>query len=87
MISFQLGSEIERLVQQKAARRGQSLEAFLQGLAEREAYRPDTTDRSIAETSATDSWVECWRAWAQGHPATAIVADHSRESLYGGRSE
>jgi hypothetical protein len=87
MISFQLRSEIERLLQQKAARRGQSLEVFLQGLAEREAHQPDTAGDSTVETTATDLWVERWRAWAQGHPATAIVADDSRESIYGGRGE
>jgi hypothetical protein len=87
MISFQLGSEIERLLQQKAARRGQSLEVFLRGLAEREAYQPDTAGHSTVGTSDTDLWVERWRAWAQSHPATAIVADDSRESIYGGRGE
>ena len=84
-IDFQLGSKTEQLLQQKAARRGLSLEAYLQRVAEREALQPDSADYPTAETTAADAWVERWRAWAQGHSASVAVADDSRESIYDGR--
>jgi len=87
MIRFQLGSEIERLLHQKAARRGQSLETYLQRLAERDAQRPDSADHPTIEATAAGLWVEGWRAWAQSHPTSVVVADDSRERIYDGRGE
>jgi hypothetical protein len=87
MIRFRLGPETEHLLEQKAARRGLPLEAYLQEIVEREAIQPDGTNHPAMETTATDSWVERWRAWAQGHPASVVVADDSRESIYDGRGE
>jgi hypothetical protein len=87
MISFRIGSRIEHLLQQKAARRGLSLEAYVQEIAEREAIQPDSTDHPTLETTAADPWVERWRAWARGHSASVVEADDSRDSIYDGRGE
>jgi hypothetical protein len=87
MMMFLPRAEIERLFREEAARRGQSLEAYLQGLAEREVHHPGSTDHPPGETTPADLWVERWRAWAQGHPASAVVVDDSRESIYHGRGE
>jgi hypothetical protein len=87
MMMFLPRSEIERLLREEAARRGQSLEAYFQGLAEGEAHQPNSTDHPTVETTPADLWVERWRAWAQGHSASAVVADDSRESIYDGRGE
>jgi hypothetical protein len=82
MIMLRLGPETEHLLQEKAARRGQSLEAYLQGLAEREAHHPNCAAQPNVETSAADLRVERWRAWAQRHPTSVVVTDDSRESIW-----
>ena len=87
MIMVRLRPKTEHLLQEKAARHGQSLEAYLQELAERDAHRVDTAARPTAETTSVDLWVARWRAWAQGHPASVVMADDSRESIYNGRGE
>jgi plasmid stability protein len=86
-IRFQLAPETEHLLEQKAARRGLPLEAYLREIVEREAIQPESTDHPLSQATAADSWVERWRVWAQGHPASVVVADDSRESIYDGRGE
>jgi hypothetical protein len=86
IITLQISPETEQLLQEKASRHGQSLEAYLQVIAEREAHRHENICKSIDTTSA-DPWVARWRAWAQNHSVSATTADDSRESLYAGRGE
>jgi hypothetical protein len=85
MIMIQLRPETERLLQEKAARQGQSLGAYIQQLAEREAHELGGAVPSAAEAISVEGWVARWRAWAEGHPASGVIADDSRESIYEGR--
>ncbi len=87
MITVHLRPEIERLLQEKAVRHGQSLEALLQELAEQEAYRIHSVASSAMEATSADLWISRWRSWAAGHPNSAVIADDSRESIYEGRGE
>jgi hypothetical protein len=87
MIMFHLSPETEYLLQEKAARHGQSLEAYLQELAEREAHQADKAARPTGERISAVLWVGLWRAWARDHPASVAVVDDRRESIYDGRGE
>jgi hypothetical protein len=83
-----LPAETEKLLKENAARAGQTLEAYLQGLVEREATATNGTEPSSPPLSA-EQWSAQWRAWANQDrqlPA-GIVMDDSRESIYAERSE
>lgn len=90
-ISFQLDSSIEKKLREKARLRGQTLEAYLQQLAEEDsrdangAAAPVVPPVSAAQSD--ESWCSAWRAWAASHATLPTVADDSRESIYAGRGE
>ena len=87
-VIINLRAETERLLKEKAAKAGQTLEAYLKQLAEREAAATNSTKPSSALLSA-EQWSAQWRAWANQDrqlPAD-IVIDDSRESIYAERSE
>jgi len=90
-ISLQLESSVEQKLREKARLRGQSLETYLQQLAEESAKdangaaAPIVPPDSAAEYS--ESWISAWRAWAASHATLPTVADDSRESIYADRGE
>ena len=71
--SVQVGDHGLRRLREKAARQGQTLEAYLEQLALDSAGDAATTPAE---------WVAAWRAWAAGHYSFPGVADDSRESIY-----
>jgi predicted transcriptional regulator len=88
-VTIRLEPETERRLKEKAAARGQTLEAYLERLAEREASAGNGTaapEESGADSSR-DDWNRQWRSWAEGHARLPAVADDSREGIYAGRGE
>jgi hypothetical protein len=87
-VLLNLPVETERLLKEKAARAGQTLEDYLMGLAEREARESKGT-RPGQSPLTIEQWSAEWRAWGNADrklPA-GIVIDDSRESIYAGRGE
>jgi phosphohistidine phosphatase SixA len=87
-VLINLPAQTEKLLKEKAARAGQTLEAYLRELAEREATATHGTEPNSTPVSA-EQWSAQWRAWANQErqlPA-GIVMDDSRESIYAERSE
>jgi len=87
-VTLNLPPETVRLLQEKAALVGQTLEGYLQGLAEREAGIGNGTALG-REPLTAEQWFAQWRAWANAdrHLSAGIVLDVSRESIYAGRGE
>ncbi len=87
-VMLDLRAEIERLLKEKAATTGQTLEGYLEGLAEREAHARNGTRNGPAQLTV-EQWSAEWRAWADANrklPA-GLMIDDSRESIYAGRGE
>lgn len=81
-VTLNLDSEAVRRLREKAARNGQTLEAYLEQLAGEAAGREGTTTDHAAE-----EWIAAFRAWAASHRTLSHIADDSRESIYEGRGE
>jgi len=81
-VTFNLDPDTVRRLRAKAARRGQTLEAYLEQLAAGPAAGSDMT----AERSA-EEWVAEFQAWAASHRSLPQLADDSRESIYADRGE
>jgi hypothetical protein len=81
-ITLQFNAEVERKLQEEAARNGLTVEAYLQRLAEQSVGAGP-----ITATMPPDEWVAAWRAWAASHEASPQLADDDRESIYAGRGE
>lgn len=90
-ISFQLDPNIEQKLREKARLRGQTLEAYLQQIAEENARDANGTAAPVvlpvSTAESSESWCSAWRAWAASHATLPTVADDSRESIYAGRGE
>jgi phosphohistidine phosphatase SixA len=87
-VELNLSAETERILKQKAARAGQTLEGFLQGLAEREAATQNGSPPRAAPLTA-EEWSAKWRAWASAdrRQPSGLIMDDSREGIYAGRGE
>ena len=87
-VLINLPAQTEKLLKEKAARASQTLEAYLEGLAEREATATIGTQPSSSPLSA-EQWSTQWRDWANQDRQLpgGIVIDDSRESIYAQRSE
>lgn len=81
-ITLQLEPNTVEKLQEKARLRGQTLEAYLQQLAQEKAYAT-----SLSEAESSELWSSAWRTWAASHAALPLVAEDSRESIYAGRDE
>jgi hypothetical protein len=68
---------------------GKSIEAYIEELAMRAARESTegSTNLSSGGEKPADVWIAEWRAWVQGHPARAVRAGDSRDSIYEGRGE
>lgn len=89
-VTLQLTPEVEQKLRLKAAHSSQTLEQYLQRLAEHQAELeplPTPGDKRPEELSA-DEWVTQWRAWCANFPQKGgPLIDDSRESIYEGRDE
>lgn len=90
-INLQLDSRVEKKLRDKARLRGQSLETYLQQLAEEHARDANSAAAPVAPpvsaAESIESWCSAWRACAASHATLPTVADDSRESIYAGRGE
>jgi hypothetical protein len=82
-VTIRLGTETEQNLREKARLLGQTLEAYLQHVAEREAKGPN----GAAARTPSDQWSAEWRNWAASHSKLPGAADDSRESIYADRGE
>ena len=80
-ITLQLDGDLEQRLRDEAARRGQSVEQYLENLIEQ--MLPPTQVSSMS----TEEWIAAWRAWAASHSPAPGPVDHSRDSIYAGRGE
>lgn len=79
-ITISLPSEMEQKLREKAARAGQTLEAYLEQLA------ADSAGGSATDLSP-EEWAAQFHAWVASHQPLAGLADDSRDSIYEGRGE
>jgi len=90
-ITLDLPAEAVRLLKEKAARAGQTLENYLQELAKRDVRAangsPSVDSQAVPSALPTEEWVARWYAWAERQLPRAVVLDDSRESIYAGRGE
>jgi hypothetical protein len=82
-VTLNLSPEIVGRLRERAARSGQTLEAYLESLAEQSA----ASDTRAAAERTPEEWVAEWRSWTAGHRVLSITADDSRESIYADRGE
>jgi hypothetical protein len=86
-VTLSLPPDTEQLLREKAALCGQTLEAYLQELAEREAHPTNASLPTAPSELPPEEWVTRWYAWATKQPIRDTVLDDSRESIYAGRGE
>src|SRR5947209_3340196 len=86
-VILKLRPETEQLLTEKAARAGQTLEVYLEQLAEREVHAANNARNAGPAPVPADQWVAELRAWAAGHRRLDTLADDSREGIYEGRGE
>ncbi|HJT77189.1 MAG TPA: hypothetical protein VJ739_08305 [Gemmataceae bacterium] len=82
IVHLNLATETERVLREKAARRGRSLEAYLEEIADREARDTDGASDQ-APTDAAD-FERCLDELREGlAPLVTLPADFSRADIYG----
>jgi hypothetical protein len=81
-ITIWLPPDLEERLRERAAQIGQTVETYLQSLAEQGLNAEPSSARLHP-----DQWVAAWRAWVASHPWRPYIADDSRESIYAGRGE
>ena len=80
-VTINLPAETERKLREAAARRGETLEAYLEWLAT--VCAGNGSGPPPGQTA--EEWVAAWRAFVDSHASNPHVADDSRESIYGDR--
>jgi hypothetical protein len=80
-ITISLPPETEQKLREKAARTGQTLEAYLEQLA------ADSAAAGSAAGLSHEAWDAQFRAWIASHQPLDTPADDSRDSIYDGRGE
>jgi hypothetical protein len=81
-ITLQLEADLERRLRDEAARKGQTVEQYLEWLIEQSLPTVPATAALSAE-----EWIAELRAWAASHKPSPVRVDDSRESIYAGRGE
>ncbi|HEV2948036.1 MAG TPA: hypothetical protein VGX70_11715 [Gemmataceae bacterium] len=86
-VTLKLTPEKEKLLKDKAANAGLSLENYLLALVERDVNLSNGQEILAPLTPA--QWSVEWRAWAnkERHLPAGLAIDDSRESIYAGRGE
>jgi hypothetical protein len=79
-LTLKLSPETEKKLREKAARAGQTLEAYLEQLAAESAG-------GSAATLSANEWAVQLRAWIASHKSLDTPAHDSRESIYEGRGQ
>jgi hypothetical protein len=80
-VRLNLAPETERMLKEKAARRGQTLEAYLEAIADREARTPDGVAQAPADRSEFERRLD---ELSEGlPPLPTLPADFSRADVYG----
>ena len=79
-VTLNLSPETERRLREKAARSGQTLEGYLEALAQGAAA-------ATPAVLSPDEWAAQFRAWVASHRPLPALADDSRDSIYEGRGE
>ncbi|HBI43027.1 MAG TPA: hypothetical protein DDY78_09250 [Planctomycetales bacterium] len=82
IITLQLNAEVERKLQEEAARNGLTVEAYIQRLVEQ-----TVAPRPIVAKLPPEEWAAEFRAWVASHKPLPHIADDDRESIYAGRGE
>lgn len=82
-ITINLPPDTEQKLREAAARRGKTLEAYLESIAA--SHAADVGVAASAETA--EEWVAEFRSWAASHAPVTHFVDDSRESIYEGRGE
>jgi hypothetical protein len=82
-ITINLPADAEKKLREAAARRGETLEAYLEWLA---AQSAGNGARPAAKRTPEERVAE-FRAWAASHAPVTHFVDDSRESIYEGRGE
>jgi hypothetical protein len=92
IITLNLPEDLERRLSERAAKTGQTLEEYLESLAQRDvstsAYGASAT--SIGYPPGMESpevWLKAFRDMVAGFPRVDHFVDDSRESIYEGRGE
>ncbi len=83
-ITIKLDPETERRLRDLAGQAGQTLERYLEQLA---VQTSSTAPPCSTAAESPEDWVARFRAWVKGHRPLPVVADDSRESIYGNRGE
>lgn len=83
-ITINLPVEAEQKLREAAARRGQSLEAYLEWVA---ATSVAANGSGPPPERTSEEKVAAWREWVASHALNPHMADDSRESMYGDRGE
>lgn len=81
-VNIHLSEETAKQLRETAARRGQTLETYLEWLAAVSAGNGSGLPQRTPEEK-----VAAWRAWVESHASNPHVADDSRDSIYGNRGE
>lgn len=79
-VNLQFDAEVERKLQEAAARDGLTVEAYLQRLAEQ-----SVASRPVSRRMSREEWSAAFRAWLASHKPLPHIADDDRESFYAGR--
>jgi hypothetical protein len=81
-VQLNLAAQTERVLKEKAAQNGQTLEAYLETLAAREAQAAD--GGSGKEPADVEEWERGLEELAEGLPALpTLPTDFSRADIYG----
>lgn len=87
-VVLHLSTDTVKKLRERARQAGQTLEMYLEQLAQQEAKGENGT---VPGTNATalpaEQWSAEWRAWAASHATLPTIADDSRESMYADRGE
>lgn len=82
-VTLNLSAEAIRRLREKAARSGQTLEAYLERLAELSTLAENNT----AAERTPEEWAAEWRSWTAGDRTLFTPATDDRESIYADRGE
>jgi hypothetical protein len=81
-ITLKLTPQVERRLNEEAAKRGITVEQYVQQLAEQ-----SVSSSGAAPAVSPRDWESEFRLWAASHAALPRPAADDRESIYAGRGE